>query len=316
MSSSASGGVPNAGDAVTAAEVLRRQDDTHALSLLLAQRRMYSRAKIWNYIRVIGIGVIALGAPIITAIQPSAAEIVGAIAGAWIFLARTIFLALERAWSRPAANVQDAFDTYIFNLPSNPAIPSESERIADVLRDDDIEDHVRKAQVLGWYALKPDLPLVPATAIAQQSNLAYTQRLLTRHANVWLEIGMGWGIAAVCIGLRLTLAQFLMGIVLPVLPAVLDARDLWDSARSAANDRVRLSEVIAQRIRAWPSHPIKREELRNWQDQLFTLRRDGPLVPDFLYHWSRSNNERAMSARTLDLSQSVRANIRNESNLE
>ena len=110
---------------------------------------------------------------------------------------------------------------------------------------------------------------------------------------------------AIAIGFRLTLAQFLMGIVLPVLPAVLDARELWDSARTAAIDRLRLSDVIAERIRVWPSHEIKDEDLRNWQNQLLALRKDGPLVPDFLYHRSRPKNERAMSARTSDLAKSV-----------
>jgi len=131
--------------------------------------------------------------------------------------------------------VQDAFDTFVFNLSANPAISPQPERIADVLRGDNVEQHAKKEHLLGWYSLEPDLPLAPAIAIAQQSNLAYSQRLLFRHANVWLGIGTAWGIIAVAIGIgfQLTLSQFLMGVVLPVLPAVLDARELWYSARSA-----------------------------------------------------------------------------------
>jgi SMODS-associating 4TM effector domain len=250
---------PSAEHPPTAMEILRRQDDPRALRWLLAQRRMYSLAKRWNYIRVFGIGIIALGAPIITVITPHAAEIVGAVAGAWIFLARTIFLAGERRWARPAASVQDAFDTFVFDLPANPAVSPQSERIADILRDDDVEQYARKEHLLGWYSLEPDLPEAPAIAIAQQSNLAYSQRLLFRHASVWLGIGAAWGIIAVAIGIgfQLTLPQFLMGVVLPVLPAVLDARELWHSARSAADDRSRLSDALADRIRAWPAHAIK-----------------------------------------------------------
>jgi hypothetical protein len=291
----------------TAARILHRQDELRALSWLLAQRRLYSRAKRWNYVRVFGIGIIALGAPIVTVIDPALAVVVGAVAGAWIFLARTIFLGGERRSARQAANIQDAFDTFVFDLPSNPTISSEPERIADILHDDDVEQYAQKEHLLKWYSIDPDLPLIPAVAISQQSNLAYSERLLRHHANIWVIIGAAWGLIAVVIGIafKLTLAQFLMGIVLPVLPAVLDARELWHAALSAANDRLRLSDSVAQRIRAWPSHSIKRDELRNWQDQLYILRRDSPLVPDVLYRWTRSKNERAMSARASELAEVI-----------
>src|SRR5260370_6662136 len=154
------------------------------------------------------------------------------------------------------------------------------------------------------------MSMIPAVAISQQSNLAYSERLLRHHANIWMVIGATWGLIAVAIGItfKLTLAQFLMGIVLPVLPAVLDARDLWHAALSAANDRQRLSDTVADRIRAWPLHAIRWDELRNWQDQLYILRRDIPLVPDVLYRWARSKNERAMSARAYELAEIVRKN--------
>ena len=83
-----------------------------------------------------------------------------------------------------------------------------------------MEQHARNEHLLDWYSLEPDLPITPAIAIAQQSNFAYSERLLCRHANIWLGIGTAWGIIAVAIGIafKLTLAQFLMGVVLPVLP--------------------------------------------------------------------------------------------------
>jgi hypothetical protein len=277
MSLPASGSAAAAsGNAATAAVILQRQDEPSTLRWLLAQRRMYSRAKRWNYIRVFGIGIIALGAPIITVIIPHKAEIVGAIAAGWVFLARTTFLAGERRWARPAASVQDAFDSFVFGLSVNPTVPPQPERIADILGDDDVEHYANKENLLGWYSLEPDLPMTPAIAIG--------------------------------VAFRLTLSQFLMGVVLPVLPAVIDARELWYSARSAADDRSRLSDALADRIRAWPAHAIKLEELRSWQDRLFILRRDGPLVPDFLYHWTRAKNERAMSARGRELANSILAN--------
>lgn len=303
MSPSAAEGATSSELATTGSDILRRQDQLQALEWLLAQRRMYSRAKRWNYVRVFGISIIALGAPIMTIVIPHSAEIVGAVAGGWIFLARTIFLARERRWARPAASVQDAFDVFVFGLPANPAVAPAPEHVADVIGDDDVAECAMRDNLMSWYSLDQNLPGAPAIAIAQQTNLAYSERLLVRHANVWLAIGAAWGLIAVVLGVavHLSLSEFVMGVVLPVLPAVLDARELWSAARSAADDRSRLADALAARIRAWPSHKIELQELRSWQDQLYRLRRDGPLVPDFLYHWTRAKNERAMTARAREL---------------
>jgi hypothetical protein len=272
---------------------------------------MYTCAKRWNYVRVTGIVVIALAAPVISVLIPRSATILGAIAGAWIFLARTFFLSRERRWVRPAAGVQDAFDSYVYGLPANIAVAPEPERTADIIGDDDVLKHARKERLLGWYSLNPALPGTPAIAISQHTNLAYSRRLLSRHAEIGLGVGIAWGLIAVVIGIsfHLSLAEFLLGVVMPVLPAVLDARELWDSARLAADDRSRLSEALAARIRAWPSHAIKLEDLRSWQDQIYRLRRDGPLVPDFLYRRTRSDNERAMSALAEDFASTVLRNV-------
>jgi hypothetical protein len=59
---------------VTGAILLRRQDELDALRLLIAQKRLYSRAKRWVAIRWFGMLVIGLAAPIIAMIWPQSSE--------------------------------------------------------------------------------------------------------------------------------------------------------------------------------------------------------------------------------------------------
>lgn len=85
--------------------------------VLVAQRILYSKAKRWAFLRTIGIGTIAVAAPVVTAINPKAAEIVASVSYAWVFLARTLFVAREHRHSSRAAEVQEQFDALIFGMP-------------------------------------------------------------------------------------------------------------------------------------------------------------------------------------------------------
>lgn len=301
----------SAGPQPTAATILERQDSEGALRLLIVQRRLYSRGKRWNYLRVFGIAAVAAAAPVIAGAVPAAALVAGAVAGGWIFLARTIFIGRERRWSRAGAAVQDAFDTDVLALPENDAVGRvRPEDVADVLGDDDIRATAEADRLTGWYVLDPKLPLAPAVAMAQRANAAYSARLLQRHADVWLFVISAWAVVAVIIGIAMgSLARFLAAVVLPVLPALLDARDLWTAGRTASEDRGRLADELERRVRGWPEAPIGPTQLRSWQDALFRLRRDGPLVPDFLYRRTRAANERAMVAAAEDLAQAVRSKL-------
>jgi hypothetical protein len=53
------------------AEIHSRQNDTNALRLLIAQRRLYRRAKRWLGIRWLGMVVIGVGAPVVSIVRPS-----------------------------------------------------------------------------------------------------------------------------------------------------------------------------------------------------------------------------------------------------
>ena len=82
-------------DPPSTATIRQRQNQTHALRLLLAQRRLYSKAKRWQGVRWFGLVVLGVGAPFTSLLIPGAAVVAGAVAGLWLFVGRTLLTWLE-----------------------------------------------------------------------------------------------------------------------------------------------------------------------------------------------------------------------------
>lgn len=289
----------------TSASILQRQEQTLALRLLLAQRRLYTRAKRWQGIRWFGIVALGVGAPFASLIFPHAAVVAGAVAGLWLFLGRSVLTWLENRDMTRAAAIQEQLDQHLFQMPASitrTERPS-PEDIADLVGDENqLAANVEKERLRGWYPLDATSPGAISIAISQRSNAAYTDRLIRTTVAVWAGTGTIW-IVVLTIWSSLTgvtLASFLLGVALPVLPAFMDVTEYILSTWRAAQDRADLARSIDARISAG-SPPIEGQELLVWQERLFDLRRTTPQVPDWLYKLTRKKNERAMNAAARDL---------------
>lgn len=271
------------------------------LKLLLAQRRLYSRAKIWTTVRGSGVGLVAVAAPLIAAFWEPLAVWAAAVAGGWYVLNRVLFRRLERADATRGATAQEQFDVTVFGMPMIAVreprlLPEEVARIVgpgSLQRRQAILDE----KLRNWYPIKKNVPGRVAIAIAQRGNLAYARRLLLRHATLWLWLLCGWAAIAVAIAVcfGFSLATFLLAVALPVMPPLVDAWDEYSQVRAAGREREALANEIEDAIKADTVSPIPPQQLLAWQGQLFALRRDSPLVPDWLYWLLRDRAEAEMS---------------------
>jgi SMODS-associating 4TM effector domain len=164
-----------------------KQNDVRALRLLLAQRKLYSHAKRWSFLRWIGFSVIGVAAPILTVIVPKAAVGLAALAGVWIFLSRTWFSSIEQDLAAKAADVQEQFDQHVFGMPARiTRVPTASiEEIVRLTGDDQVvfADATRQ-RLLDWYPfdVRVDGAVSVAIALAQRQR----QRLAGSHTGmVW-----------------------------------------------------------------------------------------------------------------------------------
>ena len=279
--------------------ISRRQNDQRALQLLIAQRRLYNRAKRWQGLRWIGLLILGIGGPFVALVVPGAAVIVGATTGVWLFVGRTLLSWLETRTMVKAACVQEILDRYLFGMPetiSRSEAPS-LEDIAIIAGDRHAFTGVaQKEKLLDWYSIDSSSPGIVSIAIAQRINAAYTDRLIRTTVTVWAVASALWMITLVTWAslTGVTLATFLLGALLPVLPAFLDVTEYILHTWQAAHDRADLAVSIANRLTT-ARESIRPQDLLVWQERLFELRRTTPQVPNWLYKLTRPKNENAMN---------------------
>jgi hypothetical protein len=287
-----------------------RQNNIEGLRLLVAQRRLYSRSKRWLAVRTVGMLVIAIIAPPVSVLWPDLAVVAGAVSGLWIFVGRTVLIHLETRAAGKAAAVQEMFDTRLFAMPSlgrrSPS-PSLEEISIAAGGDRHVLREAEEQRLLDWYEIDASQDGFVAVAICQRANASYSDRLLRTYANWWIAAVTCWAglLIAAGIGFKLSLSVFLLGVVLPLLPAFLDAVRYWHGLRRAAADRRELMAVIESKL-SEEAVELAGEGLLVWQSRLYNLRKEAPQVPNFLYWMHRKKNELAMRVAANQLSSRVK----------
>lgn len=287
-----------------------RQNDGHALRLLVAQRRLYSRAKRWLGLRWFGMLVIGLAAPVVSVIWQDLAVVAGAIAGLWIFLGRTVLVFAQSATTAKAAAIQEQFDFYVFGMPTSierSTLPSIEEIAVVAGPDANLRAVASGEKLLNWYPINGDDAGTATVAISQRANASYADRLLRTTVTIWVATTAAWIVflifASAIVGL--SLLTFLVGVLLPILPAFLDVLEYVVGIWKAARGRGDLARSIEHRLRG-AGETIDGNDLLVWQARLYDLRRSTPQVPDLIYKIRRAANERAMKSATSQLGQQTR----------
>ncbi len=289
------------------ARMQTRQNEDDALRLLIAQRRLYSKAKRWLALRWFGMLIIGLGAPVISVIWPDLAVVSGAIAGLWIFLGQSVLINAQSAGVTKAAAVQEQFDFYVFGMPSSverSTLPPIEEIAAVAGPDPELRATATNEKLLDWYPMDASDPGILTVAISQRANASYSDRLLRSTAIAWTSLTVVWVLALIVASLvvELSLITFLVGVALPVLPSFLDVVRYVVGIRRAARDRADLTRSIESRMRA-TSDSLESSDLLVWQESMYELRRSTPLVPDLIYKMKRAVNERVMKTAASQLRQ-------------
>lgn len=297
--------------APTSQSISDAQDTNDSYRLLLAQRKLYSQSKRWLTLRWFGMLVIAVVAPVAAVVWPNTAVAAGAMAGAWIFVGRTWLFRLEQQKAEQAAAVQEIFDQKIFGMPCGSvvrsALPSLEEISLLAGSDGQLKANAVKRKLTAWYPIDTRQEGLIAIAICQRANASYSDRLLKMTALAWM-IAIGLWImllAVISVEVGLSAAQFVLGIVLPLLPAFLDVWEYRLGIRRAACDRCDLVRTIEEKLKD-KALRLEAQDVLVWQSQLYDLRRGAPQVPDLIYRLTRSRNEAAMESTAQQLSIDIR----------
>jgi hypothetical protein len=274
----------------TMPEIAAAQSDDENLRNLIAAGYFYTRAK-WLHFGGASVGLLlALAAPFVLIYRPEWGPKIGAIGGLWIFVTRVGLERFTREFKLKGATAQERFDCDVFGLEWN-------DSLTRGLSDEEIHRASRemknREKVEEWYPAKGDDVWPKSVLICQRANAVWARRQHKAYSGIVVSLAVGWGIAGVIIaGLHsASLTDYLVTILLPSLPAFLDATDLARTHAAASAARQLLEDQADALLAAGPARV---DELREIQDQLFNLRREAPLVPGWFYKMIRSGYEADM----------------------
>lgn len=284
-------------------QVAERQRSPEAAELLRAFRHAYSTAKHWHAARLTGTVLVALAAPVVIVFAPWLEHPLGAIAGGWALAARLVLRPAQERATRFAVAVQELFDQQVLDLLPAAALQTPAyEQVhqqARLCRGDPGPD---------WYSIRPHVASAAAALIAQRSSTVWSRRLHWEWALVLGAAAAGWTLLTVVVAVvrGATVSEFLIAVLLPMLPALLDATDLSQAHWRAGAERSALEAQLDQRLdRAAHGRPPAPHDLRALQDEINRQRLTQPSVPDLYYRLRQASYETSMRAAADRLAQRI-----------
>lgn len=256
----------------------------------LASGRYYKRAKLLHFAGWALAVAFALASPVVLFLEPDFGPTLGALAGAWIFASRFLLEPAKQAFQLTGARAQEQFDCAVLGLPWNPMLarPLSEEEIRKASKS---MKGVEKAKC--WYPTEHELPWPSSVVVCQRSNAVWGRRQHRAFGWTLIVAAVLWALIGIVIAVAdsASLAQYLTTIALPSLPALLDAAEMSRRHREGADRRQLVEDQTDELLEE--SAPDE-QALREVQDQLFALRRDESLVPEWFYKLLRSDYEEDM----------------------
>jgi hypothetical protein len=277
-----------------------RQNEPDYLRILYAKKRSHDVANRWANLNVAGTVGLAALAPIATFLLPATANWLGVVAAIWLVAGRAFLARRERTWSTRGAAYQELFETRVFNLDWNRALVGDEPRLDELIED---AQHVRKPDSqLDWFYDDGKTPRPVDVLLAQLESTLWSRRDHDKYARairgfaaVVFVVGLSSAIAR-----SLTLADYLVRLALPLLPALQDAWTLAEEHHRHAAHKARLEDDIVRvlRMRA-EGLDISDTACRDIQDSLYQARITGPTVPSW-YHLLRKKSTSSIVHQTID----------------
>lgn len=278
------------------------------MELLRADTYFYVRAKRFHALRVAGTLVLALLAPVLLFWKPDWGDIVGALAGAWVLVGRTVLSWFEDRSVKKAVTIQEQFDVEVFGLEWNDGLAGPKVAPEDI--------HAASRKIRGkkidrlrdWYP-EADAPWPLNVILCQRSSAVWGRRGHYWYAISVLVFGTVWFAAGLVMttAAHATLAGYLVKVFLPSQPAFLDTIDLFRGhlKQSQAKEALELKTTDLWNQGVANPDSLSEHDCREVQDQAYALRRRGIQIPQLIYRLRRKQDEVAMRAAAAGLTKAL-----------
>jgi hypothetical protein len=196
------------------------------------------------------------------------------------------------------AKLQEEFDCNVFKLDwDNIMAGKRVERdLIDVLHSDYLErtkGDIEKCK--DWYPQEYKVFEINRAILAcQKTSLIYDIRLRKRFNFLIVRntILLSVLVATLCLIKDLSLQSFMLYVVLPLLPAVILAKRLYNEHEKSIKSSAELKSMIEDIARK--NKPISLSDIKSIQAKIFTNRKDSALIPEKVYNRLRDKLEKQM----------------------
>lgn len=281
----------------------QRQNSEPGLRLLKAAQVANSRVARMESARLVLSLVLVLAVLATTVYGDQPGPLLAIVGSFWAILSAIVLVPSSRRLRNESCLIQEQFDTYVFDLPWNPAMGSK----VDLERVHELSYRFTGGvdKIVDWY---PDTsahrPL--DVLISQRANVNYDIRLRERWRRIVIGLLASWIAAGVAVGVitSMTVWSLLLTWFAPSSAAIILAYEIIFSQNKALNERRSILPGINRAIET-----IREEKdrsklasygflCRNFQDAIFDTRQHTNRVPSWFYRLSRSTNEKIMRAAT------------------
>jgi len=288
-------------------DIAQEQNTPESLRLLAAQKRLYSQAKRIHFVRIVAVLLLELAAPLVVLTKPDWKEGLELIGALLTLISALVLNGIETGRVKQAAVVQEQLDVHLFRLPWNKMLvgrevaPESIIRAASEYRGGD-------AKIRDWYPDPGGSAYPKDVLLCQRTNLVWGVRLQSLYAYTLLVITAGYLLFGLVIGRSERLLEYMVAILVPALPALLEAIDTYkrhtESAREKAELLARVEDLLQDKSKT-TSLAQTIDECRRIQDSIYILRSTRPLVPDWWYELWRKKFDMDARAAVQDLKRRI-----------
>jgi hypothetical protein len=284
--------------------ILKTQNESFQIDQLLAQKNIYSKAKILQGILVF----ITIPLPILLALimktYPNFIDEKNWVFVLYLILASLSEKALEGTidrFKKLAASIQEVFDTYVLKIEINETLNTASVD-REIIRSNSKKSKtkIKKVEdVTNWYSLNiKDLNTNLASILCQRTNIYYDFSVRKRYTWLMRILMFLTFLILLCIsmGNDITLKSFLIEVIIPSIPIFMFAYKEINTNTESIDNLEHLKNLIEKNINNLNiNSSVESTLLRKIQDRIYTNRILSPLVPDFIYKIIRPKLEDEMN---------------------
>ncbi len=276
---------------------LVKQNDEQATNYLASMREIYAQAKkYWGTTLAISIVLLPLLSVYVTYNQVYAAYF--ALLSIFLLILNSILILVIKYYVKLAASIQELFDSYVFNIQTNPLL-IENEDIKEIITkwSDKYIQKYGTEKLKDWYAKElQDKPQQIAVLTAQRINSWWDESLRLSYTIALTILAIILIACMFIVGLlnHLSLEEFIMTVMLPSVPIMqLVIVEVYKNylAKNRANKNLKRAKEL---LRISKSKTVKSREIRSLQDSIFIHRTESPLIFDFIYRISQKSKEKLM----------------------